>query len=220
MVTLSREVSPFTHARPVFVIRNEAALLQAFANGREPQGTYAGQVMVAASYDYERRGVRIRRDWSFPLQLTIKHVPSVLTAVTLTSATNGLMTPRYYAQGSQTWVRGETTFTGAATGVFTQGLQLRLKQSDRYQMKAVTLSADGPQGEIPLSVECATCGTKALVTKGVPASGLVTRGTEIAGANVTSIPLSIRVSFTDVALDTLQLGMYQGQFSLVFEPKM
>lgn len=217
-VPLDREMTPFTHARPVISLGDTASILQAFRDANAAPGDYISQVSIPLSYDYERNGVRIRYNWSLPLSLRINYAPAVLTDLSLNSPTAGAMAPAYYSRGGVQYAQGEAVYRGVANGIFPNGLRLFLKTGDRYEMT-------GPSGPdnttIPFSVECAQCEQQLLVDKGVMAlPDLDTTGTTIPGVNVSTINFDIRIGFTDVTLSTLETGSYQGRFSLLFEPNV
>lgn len=214
-VMLRSEVTPFTHARPVISLGDTASILQAFRDAGAVPGNYISQVSIPLSYDYERNGVRIRYNWSLPLSLFITYAPSVLSELTLTSPTGGAMMPTYYSRGGTQYVQGKAIYNGVATGVFPNGLRLFLKNGDRYSMV-------GPNGTtIPFSVVCAQCNQQQLVDKGsVVLSDLDTTGTIIQGSHTSTIYFDINIDFIDSLLSTLQTGIYQGHFSLLFEPNV
>ncbi|MFM5781521.1 hypothetical protein ACET8B_02050 [Aeromonas caviae] len=214
-ITLSREVTPFTHARPVISLGDSTSIVQAFVDAGAAPGRYATQVSIPLSYDYERAGVRIRYQWTLPLALTIEYTPAILNDVTLISPTAGVMTPRYYNKGGDQYVSGEAVYNGVASGYFSNGLRLRLKTGDNYEMV-------GPNNTtIPLSVSCLQCEQALLVDKGVMTlPDLATKGTRVPGVNVPAINFTIGVQFADVALSTLETGAYQGVFALLFEPEV
>lgn len=219
LVQLSKEVSPFTHARPIFSLGDGDAIMQAFENANAAPGIYLAQVSIPVVYDYIRQGVRVRHNWSQPLELKIEYTPSVLTDITVTSPTLGVMTPRYTTRGGVKSVQGDAVYHGMATGVFTNGLRMRLKPGDTYQMQEVAPDPTDPTPKlIPYSVTCTGCDTSELVVSGTAASGMTTTGVNIAGSNVNTITFSINISFADIALSNLRTGAYQDQFSLLFEP--
>ncbi|MFM4875111.1 hypothetical protein ACEUDK_19435 [Aeromonas veronii] len=215
-VQLEREVTPFTHARPIFSLGDSATIMQAFESANAVPGTYVTQVTIPVVYDYIRQGVRVRHKWSLPLMLEIEYAPSVLTDVTVTSPTLGVITPHYYTLEGVKNVRGEAVFNGVATGVFTNGLRVKLKTGDTYRMEEVVPEPE--PGHIPYSVTCGGCDTPELVVNGVAASSMTSIGTRVAGSNVNSIVFTISVNFTDIALSDLHTGAYRDQFSLLFEP--
>lgn len=212
-VLLRREVTPFTHARPVISLGSGNTIVQAFVDANAAPGTYTSQVSIPLAYDYERSGVRIRYNWSLPLTLTINYTPAILNDVTLTSSTAGVITPRYYSNGGVRYVAGDVIYNGIASGYFSNGLRLRLKTGNSYAMA-------GPNStSIPFSVNCMQCEQPQLVDKGnVVLPDLTTTGTRIPGTNVPTINFTVGIQFTDVELSTLQTGNYQGVFSLLFEP--
>jgi hypothetical protein len=214
-ILLQHEVTPFTHARPIFSLGSSASIVQAFLNANAAPGTYTSQVSIPLSYDYERAGVRIRYNWTLPVTLIINYSPSILNDVTLTSPTAGIMTPRYYKSGGVQYASGDAIYQGVATGFFSNGLRVRLKTGDSYLMT-------GPEGTtIPLSVSCMQCDQPQLVHQGTMVlPDLNTTGTHIAGDNVPTINFTIGIQFSDVPLTTLQTGTYQGFFSLLLEPDM
>lgn len=214
-VLLTKEVTPFTHARPTISLGDTAAILQAFRDADAAPGNYFSQVSIPLSYDYERNGVRIRYNWSLPLSLTINYAPSMLSDLALTSPTGGAMTPAYYSSGGVQYAKGQAIYNGVATGLFSNGLRLFLKRGDSYSMT-------GPNStSIPFSVMCMQCAQQLLVDNGVMAlPDLDTTGTTIPGVNVSTINFDINIDFTDVPLSTLQTGAYQGRFSLLFEPNV
>lgn len=211
-VTLSREVTPFTHARPVISLGNSASIVLAFANANAAPGTYTTQVSLPQAYEYERSGVRIRYNWTLPLTITINYAPSMLADVTLTSPTLGVMTPRYSSRSGVQYAAGGAIYNGLASGYFTNGLRLRMKTGDVYRM-------NGPDAtDIPFSVTCNVCAQPLLVDKGnLTLSDLTTTGTRIPAANASVINFAINIDF-DVEMATLRTGAYQGSFSLLFEP--
>ncbi|HDO1342046.1 TPA: hypothetical protein P2Q92_001136, partial [Aeromonas veronii] len=215
-VQLIKEVSPFTHARPIFSLGDNEAIMRAFEHANAKPGAYLAQVTMPVVYDYIRKGVRVRHNWSLPLRLEIEYTPSVLTDIEVTSPTQGVMTPRYYTLGGTRSVRGEAVFNGVATGMFTNGLRMKLKAGDSYQMEEVAPEAS--PGIIPYSVTCGGCESAELVINGGAVSGMITTGTRVAGSNVNTITFSINVSFSDVALIDLHTGTYRDEFSLLFEP--
>jgi hypothetical protein len=212
-IALSREVTPFTHARPIISLGSSASILQAFSNANAAPGTYTTQVSLPQAYEYERAGVRIRHNWTLPLTITMTYAPSVLTDVTLNSPSLGMITARYYSRGGVSYTAGETLYYGVASGYFTNGLRLRTKTGDAYRM------AGPDETHIPFSVACNACAQPLLVDNGVlTLPDLTTTGTRISGANVTAINFAITINFADVAVSTLRSGDYQGSFSLLFEP--
>lgn len=212
-ITLSREVTPFAHARPVISLGSNTSILQAFSSANAAPGTYITQVSLPQAYEYVRAGVRVRYNWTLPLTITINYAPSVLTDVTLTSPTLGVMTARYYSRGGVQYTAGEAVYNGVASGYFTNGLRLRMKAGDIYQMSGPDTTA------IPFSVTCGACAQPLLVNKGsLTLSDLTTTGTRIPGANAAVINFAIAIDFTDVAVSTLRTGAYQGTFSMLFEP--
>lgn len=214
-VLLSSEVTPFTHARPVISLGDNASILQAFRDANAAPGTYVSQVTIPLSYDYERAGVRIRYNWSLPLSLAIKYAPAVLSDLTLTSPTGGAMTPFYYGRDGVQYAKGNAVYHGVATGIFPNGLRLFLKNGNSYSMVGPDSTA------IPFSVMCVQCEQSLLVDNGVMAlPDLDTTGTLIPGVNVSTINFDINIDFMDVPLSTLQTGAYQGRFSLLFEPNV
>lgn len=154
-------------------------------------------------------------NWSLPLSLAIKYAPAVLSDLTLTSPTGGVMTPAYYGRDGVQYAKGNAVYNGVATGIFPNGLRLFLKNGDSYNMV-------GPDStSIPFSVVCVQCDQSLLVDKGVIAlPDLDTTGTTIPGVNVSAINFDISIDFMDVPLSTLQTGYYQGRFSLLFEPNL
>lgn len=216
---LSKEISPFTHARPILSLGDTAQVLRAFEQAKAVTGTYVAQLSIPVVYDYLRGGVRVRHNWTLPLELRIDYSPAVLTDVTVVSPTLGVITPRYSIRGGVTRVQGETVFAGTATGVFVNGLRMRLKPGDSYRMVEATPDPADPQPKfIPYSVTCTACDTPELVVEGVPTTGMTTKGVHVAGSNVNTITFSIKVGFADIALSELRTGAYRGQFSLLFEP--
>lgn len=215
-IKLDRELSPFTHARPIFSLGSSDEIVQAFSNAGATQGTYTAQVQLPLMYDYVRNGVRIRHNWNMPLTINIEYTPSVLTDVILRSPTQGEMTPRYYTVGGVRKIQGEAVYSGTAVGMFVNGVRIRLATGDRYQMREVTATA--MPASFPYSVTCDGCERSQLVFNGVAEPGMTTVGTRMAGANVHSIPFSIRVNFIDILLSSLQTGTYRDQFTLLFEP--
>lgn len=214
-IALAREVTPFTHARPIISLGTSDSILQAFRSANAAPGTYTTQVSLPQAYEYERAGVRIRYNWTLPLTISINYAPSVLTDITLTSPTQGVMTARYASRGGVQYVAGETVYNAVATGFFTNGLRLRMKTGDVYQMS-------GPDATtIPFSVTCGACAQQLLVDKGnLTLADLATTGTSIAGANASVINFAINIDFSDVEVSTLRTGAYQGVFSMLFEPNM
>ncbi|MGN5073614.1 hypothetical protein ACTG2C_01120 [Aeromonas veronii] len=214
-ILLSREVTPFTHARPVFSLGDGANIIRAFTDAGATPGRYVTQVNIPLSYDYERAGVLVRYHWTLPLRLSIDYTPAILNDVTLTSPTGGAMRPRYYSSGGVQYASGEAVYNGVASGYFSNGLRLRLKTGDNYTMK-------GPnKTTIPLSVSCLQCKQSLLVDKGVMTlPDLNTKGTVVPGVNVPTINFTIRVQFADVPLSRLETGNYQGIFSLSLEPEV
>lgn len=212
-ILLNSEVTPFTHARPVISLGDNASILQAFRDANAAPGNYVSQVTIPLSYDYVRNGVRIRYNWSLPLSLAIKYAPAVLSDITLTSPTGGAMTPTYYGRGGVQYAKGQAVYHGVATGIFPNGLRLFLKNGDSYNMV-------GPDNTtIPFSVLCVQCDQKQLVDNGVIVlPDLDTAGTTIPGINATTINFDINIDFMDAPMSTLQTGAYQGRFSLLFEP--
>lgn len=212
-IVLSREVTPFTHARPIISLGSSASIVQAFSNANAAPGTYTTQVSLPQAYEYERGGVRIRYSWTLPLTLTITYAPSVLTDVSLTSPTLGVMAARYYSRSGVQYAAGEVRYNGVVSGYFTNGLRLRMKTGDVYQMSGLDATF------IPFSVTCNACEQPLLVDKGrLTLADLTTTGTRIPGANASVINFAIAIDFTDVALSTLRTGAYQGLFSMLFEP--
>lgn len=214
-IVLSREVTPFTHARPVISLGDSASIVRAFLDANAQPGTYNSQISIPLSYDYERAGVRIRYNWTLPVTVTINYTPAILNDVTLTSPTAGVMTPRYYSNGGVKYAAGDAVYHGVASGYFSNGLRLRLKTGDNYEM-------NGPGGtSIPFSVNCMQCEQSALVDNGaMTLPDLDNTGTRIPGTNVPTINFTIGIAFSDVELSTLQSGTYQGVFVLLFEPDM
>lgn len=214
-VVFGNEMTPFTHARPVISLGDTAAILQAFRDANAAPGNYASQVSIPLSYDYERNGVRIRYNWSLPLSIAITYAPAVLNDLVLTSPTGGAMPPAYYHSGGVQYAKGQAVYNGVATGIFPNGLRLRLKNGDSYNML-------GPNNTtIPFSVVCVQCAQPLLVDKGVMAlPDLDTTGTTIPGLNVPTINFDIHIDFVDAPLSTLETGAYQGRFSLLFEPNV
>lgn len=214
-VVLSSEVTPFTHARPLISLGDTAAILQAFRDANAAPGNYVSRVTIPLSYDYERRGVRIRYNWSLPLSLAISYSPAILNDLTLTSPTGGAMAPAYYSSGGVQYAKGQAIYKGVATGVFSNGLRLFLKRGDSYSMT-------GPNStSIPFSVVCMQCAQQLLVDNGVMTlPDLDTTGTTIPGVNVSTINFDINIDFTDAPLSMLETGAYQGRFSLLFEPNV
>lgn len=217
-IILSKEVSPFTHARPIFSLGSSSDIIAEFENANAKPGIYFTQVNIPVVYDYIRQGVRVRHNWSFPLRLEIEYTPSVLTDVSVTSPTLGVMTPRYYTLGGVRSVRGEAVFNGVATGVFTNGLRVKLKVGETYQMEEVAPVPELSPTVIPYSVTCNGCDTSELVINGGAASGMTSSGTRITDTNNNVITFSIHISFADIALSDLHTGAYRDQFSLLFEP--
>jgi hypothetical protein len=212
-ITLAREVTPFTHARPVISLGSSASILLAFRNANAAPGIYTTQVSLPQAYEYERAGVRIRHNWTLPLTISITYAPSILTDITLTSPTLGMMTARYYSRGGVQYTAGEAVYNGVASGFFTNGLRLRMKTGDVYQMSGPDTTA------IPFSVTCGACAQPLLVDKGnLTLADLTTTGTRIAGVNASVINFVINIDFTDVEVSTLRSGAYQGMLSMLFEP--
>lgn len=218
-VMLSKEVTPFTHARPIFSLGDSVAIIQAFENANAVPGTYLTQITIPVVYDYIRQGVRVRHNWSLPVELKIEYTPSVLTDVIVNSPTQGVITPRYTSLDGVKSVQGGAVYNGIATGVFTHGLRMRLRPGHTYQMVEVATNAAAPPPRvIPYSVTCAGCDTPELVVDGTAASYMTEKGVNIAGSNVNTIVFSIGISFAAVALSDLRTGIYRDQFSLLFEP--
>lgn len=214
-ILLSREVTPFTHARPVFSLGDGADIIRAFIDAGAAPGRYVTQVNIPLAYDYERAGVLVRYNWTLPLLLTINYTPAILNDVTLTSPTGGVMTARYHNAGGVQYASGDAVYNGVASGYFSNGLRLRLKTGDNYTMT-------GPNNTtIPLSVSCLQCEHSLLVEKGsMTLPDLDTKGTLVPGVNVPTINFTIGVQFMDVPLTTLETGNYQGIFSLLLEPEV
>lgn len=217
LVQLGRELSPFTHARPIFWLGSSDDIVKAFEDAGATPGIYTAHVQLPLVYEYVRAGVRIRHNWTMPFTINIDYSPSVLTDVTLISPTFGVMTPRYYNAGGIKKVQGEAIYNGTAVGVFTNGLRLRLASSDDYQMQEVAAGSTTP-ATIPYSITCNGCERSALVINGSAEPGMATNGTHLVGSNVNTISFSIHVSFADVALSSLNTGSYRDQFTLLFEP--
>ncbi|WP_129504144.1 hypothetical protein [Aeromonas veronii] len=212
-IALSAEVTPFTHVRPVFSLGSNQAIIQAFRDANAAEGTYTSQVLLPQVYEYERNGVRIRHNWTLPLTVTINYQPSLLTSVTLSSATLGVMSARYYRQGGVSYVAGDAVYTGTASGYFSNGLRLKMKSGDIYQMQGADSTS------IPFSVTCDACTQQQLVDKGkLTFADLANNGTAIKGDRTSQINFSIRLDFTDVEVSTLRTGAYRGSFSILFEP--
>lgn len=212
-VSLSRSVSPFTHARPIFSLGDSADIVKAFADANLTKGDYTVQVLLPMAYEYYRADVRARHNWSLPLTFVINYDPVVLSDVTLVSPTAGVMAPQYAQRPGMRLVSGQATFNGTATGRFPNGLRVRLKTGDQYQM-------DGPDSTfIPFSVTCHGCVDSQLVENGlVLNNALTTTGTRIEGINATQLTFSVMVNFDDIDVSTLRTGAYQGVFSMLFEP--
>ncbi|WP_152607656.1 hypothetical protein [Aeromonas hydrophila] len=214
-IALRNEVTPFTHARPVISLGTNTSILQAFSKANAAPGTYTTKILIPQAYEYERNGVRIRYNWTLPLTITITYAPSVLNDLNLTSPTLGEINVRYYNRGGVQYAAGETIYNGVALGYFKNGLKLKMKTGNIYQMS-------GPDAtSIPYSVSCSACMQPLLVNKGsLVLSDLTTSGTNIPGANTSAINFSIHINFTDIATSTLKTGTYQGTFSLLFEPNV
>ncbi|MFB2928726.1 hypothetical protein [Aeromonas hydrophila] len=213
-ITLRRQATPFTHARPVISLGDNAAILQAFRTANAAAGTYITQVSLPQTFHFKRNGVRIPRDWRLPLTLSITYVPSVLADLQLSSPTAGVMTARYYrCAGGGRCAAGEAVYQGVASGYFHNGVRLWLSGGNDYRLH-------GPDAtSIPFSVRCGACDQPLLVNNGqLNGAGLTSTGTRIAGGNATRIPFNITIDFSDVALSALRTGTYQGAFSMLFEP--
>ncbi|HHQ4663860.1 TPA: hypothetical protein ACSPZY_004362 [Aeromonas veronii] len=220
-VVLTREITPFTHVRPIFSLTGSGGqtLEDAFENASAPAGVYFAQVSIPMSYDYFRMGVRVRHNWSLNVAIKINYAPAILTSVVLTSPTAGVMATNYYIGfDGQQKAQGSALFNGVASGTFTNGLHVVLKAGDDYHLREVTSSA--VPKVIPYSVNCAGCSSSALVINGVAQPDMLVTGVTIPGVNVSTINFSINVNFSDVDLSTLRTGTYQGHFSLLFEPNI
>ncbi|WP_421187456.1 hypothetical protein [Aeromonas enteropelogenes] len=213
-VTLGSEVTPFTHARPVFSLGSNSTILQAFKDAKAIPGVYITQVSLPQVYEYVRGGVRIRYTWALPLSIYITYAPSVLNDITLVSPTLGHMTTRYYHRGGVQYVAGNALYNGTATGYFTNGLRLRMKTGNVYHM------VGDDDTRIPFSVTCTACEHTQLVdNKGdLVFADLTTTGTTIARPNSSTISFVINIDFADVDISTLRTGAYHGAFSMLFEP--
>lgn len=212
-ISLSREVTPFTHARPIISLGSSASIVQAFANANVGPGTYSTHVSLPQVYEYERAGVRIRHNWTLLLTITLDYAPSMLADVILTSPTLGVMTPRYYNRGGVQYAAGEALYHGVASGYFSNGLRLRMRAGDSYQMNGPDATA------IPFSVTCNVCDRPLLVDKGnLTLANLITTGTRMPGTNTPVVNFAIHIDFADVDMAMLRTGAYLGGFSLLLEP--
>ncbi|MFQ2048382.1 hypothetical protein ACK34J_05465 [Aeromonas veronii] len=211
--------TPFTHVRPVFSLGDD--IMKEFADRAAPPGRYTATLFIPLYFDYfyagdGASGHIVRRNLTIPLTINIDYTPAILTEVTVVSPTNGVITPRYYTGGAEKRVQGDAIYNGVATGFFSNGLRIKLKASDTYQMREIT--SEPAPGYIPYSVSCTGCEAAELVIDGAAVSGMATTGTRVPGVNTSSISFSIKVGFNDVALSGLHTGTYHGQFSLLFEP--
>ncbi|BCO14966.1 hypothetical protein RIMD111065_33220 [Aeromonas hydrophila] len=212
-ITLSKNVSPFTHIRPIFSLGDNADIVRAFLDASLIQGDYIAQVLVPIAYDYYRAGIRVRHNIAIPLKFIIKYDPATLTEVKLVSATGGVITPQYAQRLGLQVVSGQTIFNGSAIGRFPNGLRVRLKSGDLYEML-------GPDNtSIPFSVMCHGCEESRMVEQGVLLNNsLTTVGTRIDGRNATQLTFSVMVDFIDINVESLRTGNYQGMFTMLFEP--
>lgn len=194
-------VTPYSFIRPIIEMDNADIL--AALDGM-PAGRYVGMLPVSSFYDFYLSSVRTRHHENYQIRFEFDYEPSILTDVAI-SGSSELVT-RYDVNGER--VSADTTFTGTATGIFTNGLILSLNPTRiRYEMDGPNLST------LPYSVDCLECNMASLVDNG----NVNTYETTIPASGTTVIPFNIKVSFTDVELDTLENGNYSDTFYVLFE---
>lgn len=204
-LTYGGTFSPYSFIRPIVGI-DTVALTDAF-NGF-PKGVYRGTVNVSNFYDYvvpSSGGITARRVKNIPITLEVDYEPSFISSV----AINGDRELTVFYDLDRNVVRGETILVAQAQGWFTDGLSISLLPNrTNYALTGPSMT------QIPYSIECLDCSSVMLVNEG----NVVTTETKRAGANSASLGLSIRVSFQDVDLNSVESGLYSDNFILVFEP--
>ncbi|TKG09028.1 hypothetical protein [Vibrio sp. F13] len=198
-------VTPYAFIRPSYYI-DPIAWQQAFAG--KPKGDYTGTVSLSSYYHYYQGAIRTQRLLSYPLTVNIEHEPAYITDVVITGQST--IQPNYDPMGEG--VSGQTQFSVMATGWFTNGMTVglnRLRAKD-YQMLGPSLTY------IPYSIVCHQCTSQLLVDEGV----VINDTTIVPGSNVSTLSFSLAVGYKDVALSTLQTGVYQDTFVLIFEPNI
>ncbi|MFM5180226.1 hypothetical protein ACEUAY_11635 [Aeromonas veronii] len=213
-VFLNRQVTPFTHARPVFSLGSSGEIISAFKGA--PPGIYRGSASIPLTYDYDLSQSKVRYNWSLSLDIEIDYTPAYLSTVVAFGDYN--IIPSYYREDGQHYIAGETIYRVKASGYFTDGLLLRLRYGDEYKMmkrKDVSLSSDD---SIPFSVICSDCFDTQLVEHGEPMAQLFKAGTTINGSG-NDIDFELKIQFKALVGDVTD-GVYNGRFAVIISPKI
>ena len=199
----SAAFNPYSFIRPVFEL-DSGALELLFKD--KPKGVYRGTVSVTNYYDYEfYSGVRTRQYETTPVIVEINYEPAFITSVVITGD-NELRTIYDY---SRDVVSGNTTLNGVANGWFSNGMTVSLRKS------RTDYAMDGPHTtKIPYSIECIGCDDPLLVNEGI----VQHQQTRVPGGDTAQVNFDLKISFSDVALNTVEVGAYSDTFVLFFEP--
>lgn len=204
-LAMTAAFNPYSFIRPVFEL-DQVALKAAFKG--KPKGVYRGSVAVTNFYDYGfslYSGVRSRHYDTTPITVEIDHKPAFITSVVITGD-HELRTIYDY---SRDVVSGKTILNGVANGSFLNGMTVSLRKSRTdYSMKGPSATT------IPYSIECIGCDDPLLVNEGL-VQHLQTR---VPGVDTAQVNFDLKISFSDVALNTVEVGTYSDTFVLFFEP--
>ncbi|MGR5369131.1 hypothetical protein [Photobacterium damselae] len=196
---------PFYFTRPVIDI-DESRIIEAFDSlDNKVEGYYNTTVPINFMYSFELdNGVKTWRNLTEQLVISFYYRPDNITDIQLEKP--GVHQMDIIPSGD-TNIKGNTQFNVIATGYFNDGIRLELAKSNDY-----TLSSGSSSYKIPYSIYCSRCEKKLLVDNG-----------EIIGNGVSNILVSksksirfpIDVTF-DIRKDSVPVGNYVGQFSIIF----
>ncbi len=136
-----------------------------------------------------------------------------------------VITPNYYGY-PKVKVGGETRVNINLQGDFSSGLKLglrdKLSPKDYYSMQRVGENISIDEKDIPYFVNCESgCvgGNKGIInTQGIPQIDNASNRLNVTVTNNgKSADIRLNVGFSDVELEDLKAGEYQGAFTLVFE---
>lgn len=195
--------SPYSFIRPIFEV-DETAIVAAFDG--KPAGTYLGSTSVTSFYHfYYDSGIKSKYYHSQVVNFAFRFTPSKITSVTING--NRELIPTY----ANNKISASTTLDGVASGWFADGLKMSLKSTlNEYFL-------EGPTSlKIPYSIECIGCDTQSLVLDSVVKNSQV----ELPARKVSNVPFKLRISYSDIDVTTLDTGIYQDSFVLIFEPRI
>lgn len=201
-------VMPFYFLRPIIQLdkQNIADSFQSLVNKQE--GYYFGTVSLPLRYWYRSiGGVVTYRNINHTFSMNVYYKPSELTEISIVSPVGGtaILTPTLDSGGQS--ISASTTFQVVAKGLFVEGLVVELLDTNEYK-----LTTEGGDYIIPFSVTCSACNNPLLVVRGEAKVD----NTFISAPNSTQIVFGLNVHYDGVEIDTIRIGEYKGNFTMMF----